>query len=96
MKLKMNRRNYLLPPKAFLFSQAEALTDLKVKTVKDAKQAAEALLQRGSSSVIITLGGEGAVYSTAEGHTHISAEKVTPVDTTVSTSWVLVNYGRPR
>lgn len=60
------------------------LTNLKVKTVKDAEQAAEALLQRGSRSVIITLGGEGAVYSTPEGHTHIPAEKVTPVDTTVS------------
>lgn len=63
-------------------SEAEALTNLKVKTVKDAEQAAEALLQRGSSSVIITLGGEGAVYSTAKGHTHITSEKVTPVDTT--------------
>lgn len=72
------------------------LTNLKVKTVKDAEQAAEALLQRGAGSVIITLGGEGAVYSTAEGHTHIPAVKVTPVDTTVSACWVLAGYGEVR
>ncbi|KAG0697397.1 Ribokinase [Chionoecetes opilio] len=63
-------------------SEAEVLTKLKVKTREDAEQAAEALLQRGSRSVIITLGGDGAVYSTAEGHAHTAAQKVTPVDTT--------------
>ncbi|KAK8391337.1 hypothetical protein O3P69_017147 [Scylla paramamosain] len=62
--------------------EAEVLTKLKVKTRKDAEQAAESLLKRGCKSVIITLGGDGAVYSTAEGHTHIAAETVTPVDTT--------------
>lgn len=62
--------------------EAEVLTKLKVKTRKDAEQAAESLLKRGCKSVIITLGGDGAVYSTAKGHTHIAAETVTPVDTT--------------
>lgn len=62
--------------------EAEVLTQTKVKTRKDAEQAAEALLQRGTESVIVTLGGDGAMYSTAEGHTHIPAKKVTPVDTT--------------
>lgn len=83
-------------PTVFLFSQAEVLTKLKVKTVNDAEKAAEALLQQGSSSVIITLGGEGAVYSTSEGHTHIQVEKVTPVDTTVSGYLVLVDCGEVR
>lgn len=64
--------------------QAEVLTSICIKNVKDAERAAEELLSRGCGSVIITLGGEGALYSTSQGHMHVSAEKVTPVDTTVS------------
>lgn len=63
-------------------SEAEALTEVRVQTVMDAQRAAEVLLTRGCGSVIVTLGGEGALYSTGDGHIHVPAEKVTPVDTT--------------
>ncbi|XP_042890105.1 ribokinase-like [Penaeus japonicus] len=63
-------------------TEAEVLTSICIKNVKDAERAAEELLSRGCGSVIITLGGEGALYSTSQGHMHVSAEKVTPVDTT--------------
>ncbi|XP_068204544.1 ribokinase [Palaemon carinicauda] len=63
-------------------SEAEVLTGVEVKSVADAQSAAVKLLSRGCGSVIITLGGEGALYSIQGHHEHISAEKVTPVDTT--------------
>lgn len=63
-------------------SEAEVLTGIEVKSTADAKLAAEELLSRGCSCVIITLGGEGALYSNQEGHKHIPTEKVTPLDTT--------------
>ncbi|XP_069181275.1 LOW QUALITY PROTEIN: ribokinase [Procambarus clarkii] len=63
-------------------SEAEVLTRVEVKTVQDAQQAAKILLSHGCGSVIITLGSDGALYSTVDGHIKVPAEKVTPVDTT--------------
>ncbi|XP_047494006.1 ribokinase-like [Penaeus chinensis] len=73
-------KNYM--DKEWEVTVAEVLTSICIKNVKDAESAAEELLSRGCGSVIITLGGEGALYSTSNGHVHVSAEKVTPVDTT--------------
>lgn len=63
-------------------SEAEVLTGIEVKSIVDAQSAAEGLLSQGCGSVIITLGGDGALYSIQGQHEHIPAEKVTPVDTT--------------
>lgn len=68
------------------------LTSICIKNVKDAERAAEELLSRGCGSVIITLGGEGALYSTSNGHVHVSAEKVTPVDTTVRKIFIITYW----
>ncbi|KAK7070441.1 hypothetical protein SK128_007711 [Halocaridina rubra] len=63
-------------------NEAEVLTGIEVKSIEEAKLASEKLMGLGCSSVIITLGGAGALYSNKEGHKHIAAEKVSPVDTT--------------
>ncbi|XP_042205356.1 ribokinase-like isoform X2 [Homarus americanus] len=63
-------------------SEAEVLTKIQVKRVEDAQLAAKILLTRGCRSVVITLGGDGAVYSTLDEHIYVPADKVTPVDTT--------------
>ncbi|XP_064107463.1 ribokinase-like [Macrobrachium nipponense] len=81
----IHARNSTLPngvKSVLLKIKAEVLTGIEVKSIVDAQSAAEGLLSQGCSSVIITLGGEGALYSFQGQHEHIPAEKVTPVDTT--------------
>ena len=71
-------------------SQTELLTGLPVTNVEEAKTAALKLLDQGCTKVIITLGGDGAVFVTSEDRdpVHIPTQKVTPVDTTVSTVFI--------
>ncbi|MBT3628715.1 MAG: ribokinase [Rhodospirillaceae bacterium] len=47
-------------------TEAEDLTGIKVGTVDDARQAAEALLDKGVGNVIVTLGEQGALLHTRE------------------------------
>lgn len=63
-------------------SEAEHVAGRPVNSVSDALATAESLLQR-CRSVVITLGGEGAVHaSRGGGASHIPAPAVTVVDTT--------------
>lgn len=68
--------------------KAEILTGYAVKTIADASHAVRLLLSRGCEKVVLTMGSQGAVYGSKECSEpcHVSAESVTPVDTTVSTS----------
>jgi len=51
-------------------------------TPENAAAVAAALRERGPRTVIVTLGAAGAVVSTAESATHLTAPPVQPVDTT--------------
>jgi len=46
-------------------SEAALLTGLPVETVQDAERAADALLERGAGTVIVTLGARGALLRSA-------------------------------
>ncbi len=62
-------------------SEAHDLTGLPVDSVGDAATVATALLDR-CRSVVITLGGDGAVFASATESGHLPAPSVTVVDTT--------------
>lgn len=65
--------------------EAEMLTGVLVSDVTGAKSAAEALLAKGPSTVIVTLGADGALVTTKDGLREVvPAFKVTPVDTTAA------------
>lgn len=72
--------DYLTPNE----SEAEALTGITVTDQGSALRAGERLLQLGAGKVIITLGAQGALLVTAQGHQHFPAPVVQPVDTTVA------------
>lgn len=60
-------------------SEAEALTGIPVVTVADAERAADALLARGVGAVIVTLGGNGALYRDATRSLHVPVISAGPV-----------------
>jgi ribokinase len=62
-------------------AEAHDLTGLTVDSVDEAAVAAQALLDR-CRSVVITLGGDGAVFASSSEAGHRPAPKVTVVDTT--------------
>ncbi|EKT4480339.1 ribokinase [Pseudomonas putida] len=74
------RINYLTPNE----SEAEALTGVAVTDQDSARRAGERLLQLGAGKVIITLGAQGALLVTAQGHQHYPAPVVQPLDTTAA------------
>ena len=61
--------------------EAAALTHLRIDNVHDAVNAAEELIHRGCGAVIVTLGANGAVLSTANRALKVSALHVPVVDT---------------
>lgn len=63
-------------------TEAEFLTGMPVETLEEAEVAAKALLRRGPSAVIITLGERGALLLDGKNVTHVPAVNVKPVDTT--------------
>jgi ribokinase len=65
-------------------SEAELLTGIRPDSPETARQAAEALLERGVQVVVITLGAQGALLVDHEGAHHQPAPKVTAVDTTAA------------
>ncbi len=62
--------------------EAEAISGMPVRSVDDAKSCASSLLASGIRRVIITLGANGALLAGNEGMEHVSAFKVTSVDST--------------
>lgn len=60
-------------------SEAEALTGLPVATVADAEKAADALLARGVGAVVVTLGGNGALYRDRSRSVHVPVISAGPV-----------------
>ncbi len=70
--------NYFVPNE----SEAELLTGIHVRTVKEAGRCAGNLRAKGLSRVVITLGERGSLLATSEGQEAIPAFKVKPVDTT--------------
>jgi ribokinase len=65
-------------------SEASILTDIIVKDLATASKAADAILQRGVSHVIITLGKQGAYFKSLYKEFLIPAPIVTAVDTTAA------------
>ncbi len=63
-------------------TELEALTEIEIKNVQDAINAAHVLLQRGVQNVVVTLGESGALICNSEGAHHEPAELVNVVDTT--------------
>jgi ribokinase len=63
-------------------SEAETITGSPVKTVDDAKKCAEKLLDGGIRRVIITLGANGSLLASSEGHEHVPPFSVDSVDST--------------
>jgi ribokinase len=63
-------------------SEAETITGSPVKTVDDAKKCAEKLLDVGIRRVIITLGANGSLLASSEGHEHVPPFSVNSVDST--------------
>ncbi len=60
-------------------SEAEGLTDLPVTSVAEAERAADALLDRGVGAVVITLGGNGALYRDRTRSVHVPVISAGPV-----------------
>lgn len=61
--------------------EASLITGLDVDGIASAYAAARALRDLGADSAIVTLGAEGAVWSTPEAEGHTPAYPVTPIDT---------------
>ncbi len=72
---------YMITPNE---TEAELLTGIKVTDPVTAEKAAKALLNKGVSIVIITLGSKGAFFHTHDGFKIIPAPKVAAVDTTAA------------
>jgi len=62
-------------------TEAEYLTGVSISNEKDARKAAEILLDKGAGNVIITLGSKGALVANANGFNLIPAYEVSPIDT---------------
>jgi ribokinase len=60
-------------------SEAESLTGLPVTTVAEAEKAADALLARGVGAVVVTLGGNGALYRDRSRSVHVPVISAGPV-----------------
>ena len=65
-------------------SETALLSGMPVEDVSQAEEAAAALLELGVGTVILTLGGRGALLAQGVGAEHVSAFAVEPVDTTAA------------
>lgn len=63
-------------------TEASILTGIKVHDINSAKEAGKWLIEKGIKAAIITLGKEGAVYTTGKTMRHFAAKRVDAVDTT--------------
>jgi ribokinase len=64
-------------------TEAEAMTGIAVKSLDDARRAAEKLMAMGAKEVVIKLGEQGALYR-GDGEIYAPAFRVDPVDTTAA------------
>jgi ribokinase len=64
--------------------EAERLSGVPVRDQPSAARAASVLRERGVGTVIVTLGGDGALLVTADGVGHVPAFAVTAIDTTAA------------
>lgn len=62
--------------------EAEVLTDMKIDSIEDCQIASEKIRERGVKQVIITLGDQGAYYSSSEESGHLSSFVTDIVDIT--------------
>jgi ribokinase len=62
--------------------EADLLSGCAIKTIDQARQAADLLRSRGIKVVVITLGQNGAVVATSDGNKHFPAPHVKAIDTT--------------
>jgi ribokinase len=60
-------------------SEAESLTGLPVTSVAEAERAADALMARGVGAVVVTLGGNGALYRDRSRSVHVPVISAGPV-----------------
>lgn len=65
-------------------TECEFYTGIPVKTVEDAKEGLQKLLDKGIARGIVTLGSQGAVYNCGAGLLHEPARKVKAVDSTAA------------
>ena len=63
-------------------TEAEFYTGIKIASAKEAKQAADKLLNLGIKKIIITLGEKGLFYSDGKEETYLKASAVKAIDTT--------------
>ena len=63
-------------------TEAEFYTGIKITNEKEAKQAADALINLGIKKIIITLGEKGLFYSDGQEEIHLKASSVKAIDTT--------------
>ena len=61
--------------------EAAQLSGMPVETAADADDAARYFMSKGVLYVVITRGGDGAVWCSADGNGHVPAFPVTPIDT---------------
>ena len=73
----LKKVTYLTPNE----TELEILTDCKIQTIEDAKNAITKLLNLGIKQVIATLGKNGALIGNGDGFTHISGYIVEAIDT---------------
>ena len=65
-------------------TEASLLTNIEVKDIETATQAAQALKRKGVKNVIITMGSKGVLLVAEEELIFIRAEKVVAIDTTAA------------
>ena len=63
-------------------TEAEFYTGIKITNEKEAKQAADKLINLGIKKIIITLGEKGLFYSDGQEEIHLKANSVKAIDTT--------------
>lgn len=65
-------------------TELQILTGMKTNTDENIRTAAEALLAKGVSTVVVTLGDRGAALADCRGVRFFEGQKVVPVDTTAA------------
>ncbi|MFB7816991.1 carbohydrate kinase [Paenibacillus chitinolyticus] len=78
LPLRLDGVELLLPNRV----EAEVLADMKIDSIEDCQLACEKIRERGVKKVIITLGDQGAYYSSSEECGHLPSFLTDIVDTT--------------
>ena len=74
----MEKKDYFTPNE----TEAEFYTGIKITNEKEAKQAADKLINLGIKKIIITLGEKGLFYSDGKEEIYLKATSVQAIDTT--------------